>query len=152
MVTRSDIAGSAVDALRRRIPEDELTFTFTRSAGPGGQNVNKVSTRVTLLFDLNGSGDLNDEQKRRIRAKLRGRITKDGRLRVVSMRHRTQLGNRRAAIERFYELLAGALDRPKVRRPTRVPARARLQRLREKRMHGGLKKLRSARSTDPFDD
>ena len=151
-MTRSDTAVDIIDELRRRIPKDEFTFAFTRSSGPGGQNVNKVSTRVTLWFDLDGSTALSDEQKRRIRGGLGGRITKDGRLRVVSMRHRTQMMNRRAVIGRFYELLAGALDRPKTRRPTGVPAGIKRKRLRQKRMRGELKELRRDRSVDRADD
>jgi ribosome-associated protein len=134
-----------IEALRRRIPEDAFTFNFARSSGPGGQNVNKVSTRVTLLFDLKGTTALSEEQKRRIRTKLRGRISKEGFLRVVSMRHRTQRANRKAATDRFYEVLAEVLSRPKPRRATGIPARVRRERLRQKRLRGELKKLRGTR-------
>jgi ribosome-associated protein len=140
-----------VNTLHRRIPEDHLTFTFARSSGPGGQNVNKTSTRATLWFDLVGSHILSHEEKRRIRARLGGRINKAGHLRVVSMRHRTQLENRRAATERFYRLLAEALRRRKVRKPTNVPAGTRRQRLKDKRLRGELKRLRSGRSIDQGD-
>ena len=128
-----------LDNLRRRIPEEHLSFTFTRSGGPGGQNVNKVSTRVTLRFDLAGSGELSEHEKRTLLTRLAGRVTKDGHLRVVSMRHRTQLANRRAATERFYELLAGALAQSKPRKRTRMPRAARERRLRDK-AHRSLRK------------
>ena len=86
------------------IGEHELTFTFTRSPGPGGQNVNKVSTRVTLHFDVNDSPSLTADQKKRVRQKLATRINKDGLLRVVSSKERTQVANRRAAVARFVDL------------------------------------------------
>jgi ribosome-associated protein len=133
------------DALRRRIKTDRLSFVFSRGAGPGGQNINKVSTRVTLWFDLDGSDALKDAEKRRIRARLAGRVTKHGHLRVVSMRHRTQQANRRAALDRFYELLAWALTRSKPRRPTKVPHASRQRRLSDKRHRSRRKDERSGR-------
>ena len=116
-----------------RIPERELTFTTSRSSGPGGQNVNKVESRVTLWFDLESSAALSDEQRERIRAKLPGRINADGVLRVSSQRHRTQAANRRAATERFAELLRTALERKRKRIPTRKSRAADTKRLEEKR-------------------
>ncbi len=83
------------------IAEDELRFTYSRSSGPGGQNVNRVETRVTLLFDVLGSPSLSEGHKRRIASLLATRINKEGILRVVSQRHRTREANRRAARERF---------------------------------------------------
>ena len=136
------------DALRRRITTDQLSFTFSRSAGPGGQNINKVSTRVTLWFDLDGSDALGQTEKRRVHAKLAGRVTKAGHLRVVSMRHRTQQANRQAAVDRFYELLAWALTRPKPRRPTKVPRSSRQRRLSDKRHRSHRKEQRSGRFPD----
>jgi len=145
--SRKDV-DSLVDALRCRIPIDHLLFTFTRSAGPGGQHVNKVSTRVTLRFDLDGSGALSESERRTIRAKLAGRVSKSGQLRVVSMRHRTQRANRRAAVDRFYELLAYALTRQKPRRPTKVPRAARERRLSDKRHQSRRIEQRLARFTN----
>ena len=141
----SDITREEIDRLRERFPEELLTFTFSRSGGPGGQNVNKVNTRVTLLLDLDGCDALNETEKRRIRARLGGRISKDGHLRVVCLRHRTQRANREAAVERFFELLAAALHSPKPRRSTGVPARERRKRLEEKRRRGEGKRLRGER-------
>ncbi|UCC32432.1 MAG: aminoacyl-tRNA hydrolase [Phycisphaerales bacterium] len=137
-----------VETLRRRIPVRQLSFRFARSRGPGGQNVNKVSTRVSLHFDLAGSDALTDSEKRRIRTRMPGRVSKEGYLRVVSMRHRTQGANRNAAIDRFYELLAQALSRPKPRKPTRVPQAAHQRRLSDKRLRSRRKRQRSARSVD----
>ena len=124
------------------VAEDELRFTYSRSSGPGGQNVNRVETRVTLLFDLFGSPSLSEGQKRRIAIRLATRINKEGILRVVSQRHRTREANRRAATERFEELLTGALRIQRLRRKTRVPRQARRRRLEGKRRRGELKRLR----------
>src|SRR5664280_3566590 len=88
------------------------------SGGPGGQNVNKVATKVTLTFDVAASPSLTDAQRDRIRARLATRISKDGVLQVVSQRHRTQGANRAAALERFVELLRDALAEEAPRVPT----------------------------------
>jgi ribosome-associated protein len=90
------------------IPEAELEFATSRSSGPGGQNVNKVSTRVTLLWNVDASPSISDKQRALVRERLAGRISREGVLRVSSQRHRTQLGNREAAVARFAELLADA--------------------------------------------
>ena len=134
--------------IRGRIGEEQFTFSFTRSGGPGGQNVNKVNTRVTLWFDLEASSVLTDDEKRMICARLGGRITNDGRLHIVSMRHRTQLANRKTAVERFYELLAAALRPRTIRKATKVPRRSRERRLREKKSTGERKRFRAGRSTE----
>jgi len=139
---------SAAATLRIRVPEEQLSFCFTRSAGPGGQNVNKVSTRVTLLFDLLGTRLLSRREKNLISEKLRTRITKDGQFRVVSMRHRTQPANRRAAMERFYELIAWALDEPAPRIPTRPTKGACRRRLEDKRKRSEQKRMRRGTLSD----
>lgn len=126
----------------------ELQFTFQRSSGPGGQNVNKVETRVTLHFDLAGSASLSDEQKQRVQRRLATRINRDGIMRVVASRHRTQSANRRAAMERFVELLADALKPVKVRRKSKISAAAKRKRLDEKRRRSQLKRLRGSREAD----
>src|SRR3954453_10707281 len=91
------------------IPEEELSFATSRSGGPGGQNVNKLETRVTLRFDLAASPSLSEEQKSRLRERLSTRITRSGVLHVTAQKHRTQGANRDAALERFAELLREAL-------------------------------------------
>lgn len=125
------------------IDPGELWFTYSRSSGPGGQNVNKVSTRVTLRFDLSQCASLSDAQKRRVREHLPTRITRDGVLMVAASRHRTQAANRRAATGRFVELLAEALTPRKTRRKTKVPKAVRRRRLDEKRRRSQAKSLRA---------
>jgi ribosome-associated protein len=124
------------------IPEEELAFATSRSSGPGGQNVNKVESRVTLLFDLGASPALSDEQKARLRERLAGRINKTGVLRVVAQRHRTQAANREAAVARFAELLREGLAEQAPRRPTRPTAAARRRRAESKRRRAQLKRAR----------
>ncbi len=128
------------------ISEDELVFKFSRGGGPGGQNVNKVNTRVTVFFDAANSGSFSDEQKGQILKGLASRADKYGVIRVVSQRHRTQKANRNAAVERLEELLIGALKKKKVRKKTRVPEAARRERLEKKKRRGLLKKQRAEKS------
>ncbi|MFP5213119.1 MAG: alternative ribosome rescue aminoacyl-tRNA hydrolase ArfB [Acidobacteriota bacterium] len=135
---------------RISIPEEELTFTASRSSGPGGQHVNKVSSRITLWFDLANSPSLSPEDKELIASRLGTRINKDGLLQVVSQSTRSQLTNREAAIERFVELMQAALHRLPPRRKTRVSRAAKERRLDEKKQRSGIKRERSRRV--PVDD
>ena len=128
-----------------RISADEFIFRFSRSAGPGGQNVNKVNSRVTVFFDVAGCGGFSDAQKMRILKRLRTRASKAGVLHVVSQRHRTQSANRRAATQRLVELLRWALKKPAVRKKTKVPYRAVKKRLEEKKRRRMLKQQRTKR-------
>jgi len=125
------------------IPEQEIRFAASRSAGPGGQHVNTSSTRMELLFDLDKSPSLTSEQKRLIRTRLSNRISKDGILRVVSQQTRSQKTNRDLAVDRFVELMRGALRRVTVRRKTQTPLREKRQRLDQKRKRGRLKQQRA---------
>ena len=127
------------------IPEDELAFTASRSGGPGGQHVNKVSSRVTLLFNVVASPSLSDEHKQRLQSRLATRMTKDGILRVVSQKHRSQMANRTAAIERFVALVQEVLAPTPERKPTAVPRAVQARRLEAKRQRGQLKSQRAAR-------
>lgn len=135
---------------RLSIPEEELTFTASRSSGPGGQHVNKVSTKVVLWFDLARSPSLSPEDKELIASRLGSRIDKGGVLRVVSQSTRSQLSNRELAIERFEKLVRDALRTVPIRRKTRVSKRAKLRRLEAKKQHGALKQARTKKV--PIDD
>jgi len=125
------------------ICEDELVFKFSRSGGPGGQNVNKVNTRVTLFFDVASCESFSGLQKRRILKRLATRADKEGVIRVASQRYRTQKANRRVAIARLQELLTEALKTKRIRKKTKVPAWAKERRLEQKKQRGALKKQRA---------
>lgn len=125
------------------IPERELAYRASRSSGPGGQNVNKVETRVTVLFDVEASSVLDLAQKSRLREKLATRINKDGVLRVVSQKHRTQGANRDAAREKLARLVAGALETRRRRKKTRPSRSVKRRRLEAKRRRGELKRRRA---------
>src|SRR5262245_4384203 len=125
------------------IPENEVTMTASRSSGPGGQNVNKVSSKVTLSFDIPGSFSLTEEQKRKIMGRLATRINKDGVLQVVSQRTRSQELNRADALKRFAELLRRVLTPQSHRVKTRTPEAAKQRRLDEKKKRGLTKQTRS---------
>jgi ribosome-associated protein len=125
------------------ITDDELTFTASKSSGPGGQYVNKVNTRITLWFDVAGSRCLSDDQKRRIRTHLSTRISKTGVLRVVAQSSRSQIANRELAAERFVELIKEALQDTTPRKKTGIPARVHQKRLDGKKHRAKFKRLRS---------
>jgi ribosome-associated protein len=127
------------------ISEEELVFKFSRSGGPGGQNVNKVNTRVTVFFDVAGARSFSDEQKKRILKRLSTRADKNGVIRVVCQRYRTQKANRQGAVERLEGLLREALRKKRVRKKTKVPAYAREKRREEKKKRSMLKKQRAER-------
>ncbi len=132
-------------ALNIDVPEDSLIFKYSRSSGPGGQNVNKVSTKVTLFFDLPGCAAFSDVQKQRMLKDLEGRINKNGIIKVVSQKYRTQNANRQAAVEKLKQLLAQSLKEKSIRRKTQVPQWAQQKRLRTKRKRSAIKQLRTAK-------
>lgn len=124
------------------IDEQELEFIFTRSAGPGGQNVNKVSTAVQLRFNVQDNSSLPAEVKQRL-GKLAGkRITLDGRILIEARQYRSQEQNRKAALERLVRLIQKALEPPKPRRKTRPTLESKLKRLETKRRRSETKRLR----------
>ena len=125
------------------IPEGELRFTFSRSGGPGGQNVNKVSTKATLRFDVSASKALNPEQKAAVKKRLASRISRNGVLVISSDRHRSQHANRREAVQIFQRLLKDALKTRPQRKRTTISRAAKERRLKEKRHRSRIKQMRS---------
>ena len=130
------------------IPVDELVFTASRSGGPGGQNVNKVSTKITLSFDVANSPSLSAEQRARIASRLATRINKEGLLRIHAQETRSQDLNRTEAVDRFAELLRQALVVQKARKKTRVTRAAKERRLDEKKKRTGIKAGRTRKDWD----
>ena len=128
------------------IPESELVFQASRSSGPGGQNVNKLNTRIMVLFNVPGSTSLSDEQKRQVLSRLATRVDKEGVLHVASQKHRSQEANRRAAVKRLQELILEALKPRPIRRKTSVPAGARERRLYEKKQRSTRKRQRTGKN------
>jgi len=121
----------------------ELVFTFSRSSGPGGQNVNKVSTKAGLQFHIMNSGLLTKHEKALLTEKLAKRINNDGELILVCQSERTQLKNKEAVIEKFYSLVYKTLKPRKKRKPTRPSAEAKEKRLENKRIRAKKKEQRS---------
>ncbi|MER3523836.1 MAG: aminoacyl-tRNA hydrolase [Ignavibacteria bacterium] len=131
---------------RVHIPFDELTFRFARSGGPGGQNVNKVASRVELLFDVGNSLSLSEEDKRRVFDVLRKRIDRSGILHLTSQQSRSQWKNRLTVMERFAQLLRTALIPRRDRIPTEPTTASQTKRVHKKKLHAikkrGRKKVR----------
>ena len=133
------------------IPSSELAFSVSRSSGPGGQHINKVSTKVTLLFDLAGSPSLTEEEKQKICKCLGNRINKKGIVNISSQKHRSQSMNRDSVIALFKVLIQQAILKKKTRQETKKPFRAKEKRLALKKKQGQLKKIRKKISLENFD-
>ncbi len=125
------------------IPGHELEVTASRAGGPGGQHVNKASTRITLRWNLSGTGALNDEQKKRVLERLRAEVTSDGDILVYSGVSRSQQQNKKMALANLAQKVRKALHVPKKRMPTKASKKVKEARLQVKKQRGALKKMRS---------
>lgn len=132
------------------IPENELSFSFGTSGGPGGQHANKAETRVTLSFDVSASPSLSERQRGLLLSRLGNRISRDGTLKISASTSRSQYENRQVTVARFQSLLERALRPRKRRRPTK-PSRAAIERrLEAKRRHSRRKQQRQKRWEDSY--
>jgi len=120
----------------------EVTFSASRSGGPGGQNVNKVSTKVELRIDVNDSETFTETQKQRLLSKLKNRITVSDQLILTSSTERTQWRNREKVTQKFFELLEKALTPPKKRIKTKPTKASKLKRIENKKKQGQKKQFR----------
>jgi len=124
------------------IDESELEESFVRASGPGGQNVNKVSSAVQLRFDARHSPSLPNDVALRLMRLAGSRLTKDGVIVIVAQQYRDQARNRDDARGRLIELIRRAAVKPKPRRPTKVPKAVKRKRVDEKKRRGTIKNLR----------
>jgi ribosome-associated protein len=129
------------------IDDSELSETFVRSSGPGGQNVNKVSSAVQLRFDVRNSPSLPNDVAVRLMRLAGKRLTKDGVIVLIAQQHREQERNRDDARERLFDLIRQAAVRPVPRRPTRPTKASKKRRLEVKKHRGRIKSLRQDRSS-----
>ena len=125
------------------IDEREIEESFVRASGPGGQNVNKLSTAVQLRFDVRGSPSLPAEVRARLERLAGARLTRDGVLVITAQSHRTQGRNRQDALDRLIDLIRRAAIAPRPRRPTKPTKASRERRIESKKHHAGLKLRRA---------
>jgi len=130
------------DDLKTRHFENEFIYSTSRSSGPGGQNVNKISSKVEIRFDLLSTSSFTELEKEMIFLRLKHKINKEKEIFLVSQSERTQLMNKIAVTEKFYKLVSKALTIQKKRKPTRPTLTSKMKRLDTKRIHSNLKKLR----------
>jgi ribosome-associated protein len=131
------------------IDEREIEEHFVRASGPGGQNVNKLSTAVQLRFDVRHSPSLAPDVRARLEWLAGSRLTNDGVVVITAQRHRTQARNRQDALDRLIDMIRQAAIAPRKRRPTKPTRASRERRIEGKKRRGGIKHLR--RSKPSFD-
>jgi ribosome-associated protein len=124
------------------VPDADLSISFVRAAGPGGQNVNKLSTAAQLRFNLDGTGILSPAVKARLRKLAGRRVTDRGEILILARNHRTQEGNRREALARLQALIESARVEPKLRRATKPTKASKERRLESKVRDQRVKRLR----------
>lgn len=125
----------------KKIISSELTFNTSRSGGKGGQHVNKTESKVELVFDLENSEGLSDDEKEWLRVKLESKL-KDGKIHIIAQTDRSQIKNKAEAIQKFYVLLTKSLVKPKKRKPTKISKAAKEKRLNEKKIRKEVKETR----------
>lgn len=129
--------------LNPELLDTEITYKTSRSGGAGGQHVNKVSTKVELIFNVSASKLLNEDQIALISEKLSKRLDSEGALHVIVQTERSQLRNKKIALEKFHELIAQCFVVQKKRKPSKVPRAVKEKRLLNKKMKAEIKRLRS---------
>jgi ribosome-associated protein len=132
--------------IRNRDFSNELTFSASKSSGPGGQNVNKVNSKVELRFHIDNSNFLKDEEKAILKERLSNNINFKGELLIVSQNERSQLQNKQKCIEKFYSVIEKGLFKKKNRRPTKPSKISIIKRIEKKQLHSIKKNFR--RKTD----
>jgi ribosome-associated protein len=133
---------------RVTIPGGELAIAFARSGGPGGQNVNKVASKVELRWNPTTSVALGADERAWLLERLKSRLTSDGTLIVTSTATRDQLKNRDDATSKLTLIVRAALDRPKPRKPTKVSRGVKRRRVADKRHHAEIKRNRTSKGAD----
>jgi ribosome-associated protein len=127
------------------LDEREISEEFVRASGPGGQNVNKLSTAVQLRFDVRHSPSLAHDVRTRLERLAGSRLTRDGVIIITAQRHRTQGRNRQDALDRLIDLIRKAAVAPVKRRPTKPTRASRERRIEGKKRRGGIKRLRHSK-------
>jgi len=128
--------------------DNEFVFKSSRSGGKGGQNVNKVETKIELTYDVINSDVLNEEEKKRVLVKLQNRIDKNGILRMTSQTERSQFMNKEKVIKKFYSLIGKALEEEKIRTKTKPSKVSKEKRIQSKKKISEKKVLRKIHSQD----